>query len=104
MVHVIPHRETQVRILHHQYKMGERVCPVGRKPSNQVEPNTIKLDILARIQRYGIHGAKHVNGQLVHGALAECKDGVWTLTKAGQYAEAGHIRKTDCAQFTGKVR
>ena len=68
------------------------------------EPGTTRLDILARIQRYGKHGATHVNGVWVHGALAECKDGVWKLTTAGKAAEAGHIRKSECAQFSGKVR
>lgn len=73
------------------------------------EPNTDKLDILARIQRYGIHAAKYVkdvNGEnhLVSGALAEFKNGVWSLTDTGHRVEAGHIRKSQCAQFTGKVR
>jgi hypothetical protein len=73
------------------------------------DPETTRLDILARIQRDGIHGAKIIKGgdgedTLVRGSLAEFKDGVWTLTKAGLHAEAGHIRKSECAQFTGKVR
>lgn len=73
------------------------------------DPETTRLDILARIQRHGIHGAKIIkdgDGKdiLIHGSLAEFKDGVWMLTKAGRDAEAGHIRKCDCAQFSGKVR
>lgn len=71
-------------------------------------PNTDKLDVLARIQRRGTHAAKtrEKDGQYitVSGSLAECKDGVWTLTDAGKRVEAGHIRKTECAQFSGKVR
>ena len=69
------------------------------------DPNTTKLDILARIQREGIHGVKFVKGSgLIHGSLAEHENGVWTLTDAGKHAEAGHIRKDECAQFTGKVK
>lgn len=73
------------------------------------DPNTTKLDILARIRRHGIHAAKTIKGAdgrdiLVHGALADFKDGVWTLTDAGCRVEAGHVRKSECAQFTGKVR
>lgn len=73
------------------------------------EPNTDKMDILARIQRHGIHGAKNVKGTdgretLVYGALAIFEDGVWSLTDAGRRVEAGHIRKSECAQFSGKVR
>ena len=73
------------------------------------DPQTDKMEILARIQRYGQHAAKTVKNALgqqvvVSGALAECNDGIWTLTKAGESVEAGHIRKSECAQFTGKVR
>lgn len=73
------------------------------------DPQTNKLDILARIQRYGTHAARTVKdnfGKLVEvsGSLAEYKDGVWTLTDVGKRVEAGHIRKSECAQFTGKVR
>jgi hypothetical protein len=73
------------------------------------DPETTRLDILARIQRHGAHAAKTVKGVhgqdiVVYGSLAECKDGVWTLTKAGLDVEAGHIRKSECAQFSGKVR
>lgn len=72
------------------------------------DPNTTKLDIVARIQRDGAHGAvTTLNGReyvTKYGALAHCENGVWTLTKAGERVEAGHIRKTECAQFTGKVR
>jgi hypothetical protein len=60
------------------------------------EPNTDKMEILSRIQLYGIHAAKYVKGangenHLVHGALANCTNGVWTLTDAGKRVEAGHI-------------
>ena len=72
------------------------------------DPKTTKLDIVARIQRNGAHGAvTTLNGReyiTKYGALAHCADGVWTLTEAGKRAEAGHIRKDKCAQFTGKVR
>lgn len=72
------------------------------------DPETNKLDILARIQRSGQHAAKTVKtpgGPLVvFGALAECNNGVWTLTDAGKRVEAGHIRKSECAQFSGKPR
>lgn len=73
------------------------------------EPGTDKLDILARIQRRGSHAAKTVKGSegkeiVVSGSLAEFKDGIWTLTDVGRRVEAGHIRKGECAQFSGKVR
>jgi hypothetical protein len=73
------------------------------------EPGTPKLDILARIQRKGAHAAKTVKdvaggSTIVYGALAEYKDGVWSLTDAGKRVEAGHIRKSECAQFSGDVR
>lgn len=71
-------------------------------------PNTTKLDILARIQRDGAHGAvtKQEGREYItkYAALANCSNGVWTLTEAGKRVEAGHIRKTECAQFSGKVR
>ena len=72
-------------------------------------PGTDKLDILARIQRYGRHASKMVKSNEgkwveIHGSLAEFKDGVWTLTAAGLQAQSGHIRKSECAQFSGKVR
>lgn len=67
-------------------------------------PETDKLDILARIQRYGLHGSTNATGIPIRGALATFENGVWTLTEAGRRAEAGHIRKTECAQFSGKVR
>lgn len=71
-------------------------------------PNTEKIEILARIQRSSAHGAKTIlNGReyiTVYGALAIFKDGVWTLTDSGKRIEAGHIRKSECAQFFGKVR
>lgn len=73
------------------------------------DPQTDKMEILARIQRHGTHAAKTIKDNLgkvleVSGALAEYNEGVWTLTKAGERVEAGHIRKSECAQFTGKVR
>lgn len=57
------------------------------------EPQTDKLEIIARIQRRG-DGGPH----------AEFKDGVWTLTPRGLYQANNHIRKSECAQFSGKVR
>lgn len=57
------------------------------------EPQTEKLEILARIQRDGGDGK-----------LAEHKDGVWSLTLNGKARAASHIRKAQCAQFGGKVR
>jgi hypothetical protein len=53
------------------------------------EPQTDKLDIVARIQL---------------GKYAECDGGVWRLTNAGKYQAQNHIRKSECAQFSGKVR
>lgn len=57
------------------------------------EPQTEKLEILARIRRRGGGGP-----------YAEEKDGKWSLTNQGKYQADNHIRKKECAQFTGKVR
>ena len=70
---------------------------------NTGEPNTDKLDILARIQRRG-GGGYYLGEYVADGPFAEFKDGIWTLTDRGKEIAAAHIRKADCAQFTGKVR
>lgn len=100
-------------VRHHGYEPRERDAPVPltidvldalKSIRETGEPGTQKIEVLARIQRYGVHAAKFKDGRWVDGALAEYKDGIWKLTGAGQYVEAGHIRKSECAQFTGKVR
>lgn len=98
------HRETDAPV-----PLTIEVLDALKSIREEGDPNTDKLEILARIQRQGVHGAKYVKGSdgqnhLIHGALAECRNGVWTLTNAGIRAEAGHIRKSECAQFGGKVR
>jgi hypothetical protein len=54
-------------------------------------PGTTKFDILAWIQQGWDR-------------LAECKDGEWKLSKRGLEIARAHIRKAECAQFSGKVR
>lgn len=66
-------------------------------------PDTEKLDVLARIQRAG-GGGYYQKQWIADGPWAELKDGEWKLTSLGREAAVAHIRKTDCAQFTGKVR
>ena len=66
-------------------------------------PNTEKLDILARIQRAG-GGGYYRKEWIADGPWAKLKDGVWELTSLGKSAAVAHVRKAECAQFTGKVR
>lgn len=66
-------------------------------------PDTEKLDIIARIQRAG-NGGYYMGKWIADGPWATFKDGVWELTKLGKERAVAHIRKADCAQFTGKVR
>jgi hypothetical protein len=56
-------------------------------------PQTDKMEILARIQRRGGGGP-----------YAEYMNERWCLTQQGLYQAANHIRKSECAQFSGKVR
>jgi hypothetical protein len=53
------------------------------------EPQTEKMVILSRIQL---------------GGYAKCENGIWTITHSGRYQANNHIRKSECAQFSGKVR
>ncbi len=70
---------------------------------NTGDPNTDKLDILARIQRQG-GGGYYLGEYVADGPFALFKNGIWTLTNRGKEIAAAHIRKDQCAQFTGKVR
>lgn len=106
-------REREAQGKGRQYHPPQREAPVPlsievldalKAIRERGDPETDKLDILARIQRYGIHGAVNATGVPVHGSLATFENGIWSLTEAGRRAEAGHIRKSDCAQFSGKVR
>lgn len=54
------------------------------------EPNTTKMDVLARLQL----GSQY----------AFMKDGEWFLSWSGDNVARDHIRKSECAQFGGKVR
>ena len=67
------------------------------------EPGTEKLDIIARIQRAG-GGGYYMKEWIADGPWATFKDGKWELTTLGKEAAVAHIRKAECAQFTGKVR
>jgi hypothetical protein len=66
-------------------------------------PNTEKLDILSRIQRAG-GGGFYQKMWVADGPWAIFKDGKWELTKIGHAAAIAHVRKSECAQFGGKVR
>jgi len=53
-------------------------------------PNTEKMDVIARLQ--------------LASQYAFMKDGKWFLSWSGENVVRDHIRKSECAQFGGKVR
>lgn len=70
-------------------------------------PGTEKMDILSRIQlgsRYVEGFSDYRGGYVAAGGLAVFHEGKWYLSHEGKEIAKNHIRKAECAQFTGKVR